>query len=52
MEASFPTVDVGTPLDALYSLFSFIPAVEGIITKIDIISARTKWQSNPYQSGV
>jgi len=50
IEASFPTVDVGTPLDALYSLFSFVPAVlvtsgenvEGIITKIDIISARAK----------
>ncbi|HUI86185.1 MAG TPA: CBS domain-containing protein [Nitrososphaerales archaeon] len=49
MEGSFPTVDAETPLDALYSLFSFVPAVlvtsgdriEGIITKIDVISVGT-----------
>jgi predicted transcriptional regulator len=50
LEASFPTVDADTPLDALYSLFSFVPAVlvtsgekvQGIVTKIDLISAGTK----------
>lgn len=50
MEPSYPTVDAGTPLDALYSLFNFVPAVlvtsgekiEGIITKIDMISAEVK----------
>src|SRR5271157_5329085 len=49
LEASFPTVDANTPLDALYSLFNFVPAVlvtsgekvEGIVTKIDLISAGT-----------
>lgn len=49
MEASFPTVDANTPLEALYSLFIFVPAVlvtsgdkvEGIVTKIDVISAGT-----------
>lgn len=49
MEASFPLVDADTPLEALYSLFNFVPAVlvtsgdkvEGIITKIDVISAGT-----------
>jgi len=50
MDASFPMVDAETPLDALYSLFNFVPAVlvmsgdrvEGIVTKIDLISAGTK----------
>lgn len=50
LEASFPTVDTDTPLDALYSLFNFVPAVlvtsaekvVGIVTKIDLISAGTK----------
>ena len=50
MEAAFPMVDIETPLDALYSLFSFVPAVlvtsgdrvEGIVTKIDLIAAGTK----------
>jgi len=49
MEGSFPTVDSETPLDALYSLFNFVPAVlvtsgdkvEGVITKIDVISVDT-----------
>ncbi len=47
LEPSFPIVDSETPMDALYSLFSFVPAVlvtsgdvvRGIITKIDIIAA-------------
>lgn len=46
-EASFPIVDEKTPVDALYSLFDFVPAVlvaseeqiVGIVTKIDMISA-------------
>jgi len=46
-EASFPIVDAETPVDALYSLFEFVPAVlvtsgeeiAGIVTKIDMISA-------------
>jgi len=50
MEPSYPTVDAGTPIEALYSLFNFVPAVlvtsgdriEGIITKIDMISAEVK----------
>ena len=50
MEPSYPTVDGGTPLEALYSLFNFVPAVlvtsgekiEGIITKIDMISAEVR----------
>jgi predicted transcriptional regulator len=50
MEPSYPTVDAGTPIEALYSLFNFVPAVlvtsgdriEGIITKIDMISAEMK----------
>jgi predicted transcriptional regulator len=50
MEPSYPTVDANTPIDALYSLLSFVPAVlvvsgervAGIITKIDMISAEVK----------
>lgn len=50
MEPGYPTVDARTPLEALYSLFNFVPAVlvssgeriEGIITKIDMISAEMR----------
>ncbi len=50
MEPSYPTVDAATPIDALYSLFNFVPAVlvvsgekvGGIVTKIDMISAAVK----------
>jgi len=46
LEPGYPTVDAGTPIDALYSLFNFVPAVlvtsgervAGIVTKIDMIS--------------
>lgn len=49
-EPAFPIVDPDTPVDALYSLFNFVPAilvargerVEGIITKIDMISAEVR----------
>lgn len=47
MQGGFPIVGPDTPVEALFSLFNFVPAVlvasgdktEGIITKIDIISA-------------
>jgi predicted transcriptional regulator len=50
LEAGYPTVDAETPIEALYSLFNFVPAVlvtsreriEGIVTKIDMISAQVK----------
>ena len=50
LEASYPTVDAGTPVDALYSLFNFVQAVlvtsgdrpVGIITKIDMLSAEVR----------
>lgn len=50
LEPGYPTVDAATPIEALYSLFNFVPAVlvtsgervEGIITKIDMISAEMK----------
>jgi len=50
LEASYPTVDAGTPVDALYSLFNFVQAVLvtsgdkliGIITKIDMLSAEVR----------
>jgi predicted transcriptional regulator len=46
IEPGYPTVDASTPIDALYSLFNFVPAVLvisgekvcGIVTKIDMIS--------------
>ena len=46
---SFPIVAGDTPVEALFSLFRFFPAVivgsaeqpEGIITKIDLLTART-----------
>lgn len=49
-EPSFPIVSPDTPVDALYSLFNFVPAilvatgdkVAGIITKIDMISAEVR----------
>jgi predicted transcriptional regulator len=48
LEPSFPIVNMGTPVEALYSLFNFVPAVlvasdekiEGIITKIDLIASQ------------
>lgn len=50
LEPSYPTVDAGTPVDALYSLFNFVQAVlvmsgdrlAGIITKIDMLSAEVR----------
>jgi predicted transcriptional regulator len=47
MQPSFPIVSTDTPIEALFSLFKFVPAVlvatgekvEGIITKIDMLSA-------------
>jgi predicted transcriptional regulator len=47
VQPSFPVVSVDTPIEALFSLFKFVPAVlvasgekvEGIITKIDMLSA-------------
>lgn len=50
LEPGYPTVDARTPIEALYSLFNFVPAVlvtsgekiEGIVTKIDMISAEMK----------
>ena len=47
MQGGFPIVEPNTPIEALYSLFNFVPAVlvasgdkvEGIIAKIDMISA-------------
>jgi predicted transcriptional regulator len=49
-QPSFPVVSADTPLEALFSLFKFVPAVlvasgekiEGIITKIDMLSAEVK----------
>jgi predicted transcriptional regulator len=49
MQESFPQVGADTPVDAVTLLLSFFPAVlvvseekvEGIVTKIDIISARS-----------
>jgi predicted transcriptional regulator len=50
MQPSFPVVSPDTPVEALFSLFKFVPAVlvasgekvEGIITKIDMLSAEVK----------
>lgn len=50
MQAPFPVVSQETPIDALYSLFKYMPAVlvgsgeklEGIITKIDLIAAEAR----------
>ena len=50
MQPSFPIVSLDTPLEALYSLFKFVPAVlvgsgdklDGIITKIDMLSAEVR----------
>jgi len=50
LEPSYPTVDAGTPVDALFSLFGFVQAVlvmsgdrlAGIITKIDMLSAEVR----------
>lgn len=50
LEASYPTVDAGTPVDALFSLFNFVQAVlvmsgdrvAGIVTKIDMLSAEVR----------
>jgi len=50
LEASYPTVDVSTPVDALFSLFNIVQAVlvtsgdrmAGIITKIDMLSAEVR----------
>ena len=50
VQPSFPIVSVDTPVEALFSLFKFVPAVlvangdkvEGIITKIDMLSAEVK----------
>ena len=47
LQPSFPIVSTDTPIEALFSLFKFVPAVlvatgdkvEGIITKIDMLSA-------------
>lgn len=56
---SFPIVVRGTPVEALFSLFRFFPAVivgsaeepEGIITKIDLLTARTESKASPRASG-
>ena len=50
LQPSFPVVSADTPVEALFSLFKFVPAVlvgtgdkvEGIITKIDMLSAEVK----------
>jgi predicted transcriptional regulator len=50
LEPSYPIVDAGTPVDALFSLFNFFQAVlvmsgerlAGIITKIDMLSAEVR----------
>jgi predicted transcriptional regulator len=50
MQPSFPVVSMDTPVEALFSLFRFVPAVlvasgdkvEGVITKIDMISAEVR----------
>ncbi len=47
MQPTFPVVSMDTPIEALFSLFKFVPAVlvangekvEGVITKIDMLSA-------------
>lgn len=47
LQPSFPVVSGDTPVEALFSLFKFVPAVlvgtgdkvEGVITKIDMLSA-------------
>ena len=47
MQPTFPIVSTDTPIEALFSLFKFVPAVlvatgdkvEGIVTKIDMLSA-------------
>ncbi len=47
MQPAFPIVSTDTPIEALFSLFKFVPAVlvatgdrvEGIVTKIDMLSA-------------
>jgi predicted transcriptional regulator len=47
LQPSFPIVSADTPVEALFSLFKFVPAilvasgdkVEGVITKIDMLSA-------------
>ena len=47
MQPAFPIVSKDTPIEALFSLFKFVPAVlvatgdkvEGIVTKIDMLSA-------------
>jgi len=47
MQQTFPIVSTDTPIEALFSLFKFVPAVlvatgdkvEGIVTKIDMLSA-------------
>ena len=52
---SFPIVGKDTPAEALFSLFRFFPAVvvgsaeepEGIITKIDLLTARTTTGGGP-----
>ncbi len=50
IEPAYPTVDAATPIDALLSLFNFVPAVlvmsgdkvGGIVTKIDMIWAEVR----------
>jgi predicted transcriptional regulator len=47
IQPTFPVVSADTPVEALFSLFKFVPAVlvatgdkvEGVITKIDMLSA-------------
>jgi predicted transcriptional regulator len=47
LQPTFPIVSADTPVEALFSLFKFVPAilvatgdkVEGVITKIDMLSA-------------
>jgi len=49
-QPGFPIVSADTPIEALFSLFKFVPAVlvatgdkiEGVITKIDMLSAEVK----------
>lgn len=56
---SFPIVGRDTPVEALFSLFRFFPAVvvglaehpEGIITKIDLLTARTASRPSLRASG-
>jgi predicted transcriptional regulator len=50
MQPTFPIVSTDTPVEALFSLFKFVPAVlvatgdkvEGMITKIDMLSAEVR----------